>query len=212
MRNFTTDPEGCGHVFGNPAGGFMSLICFTNGSLAREKVKDQVGADWQFFGEVACKETDPGNGGRMMLPYFEAESTPLVLTPGVKYNYDPAKSTPAENIRAILESQALSLRLHSAWQGEVFTRIRLTGGASKALAFRQILADVFQAEIETISVTNSAGLGAAMRAANAVEKIAFCSLFECFCQAQDKVMPNPENKAIYDIMLEEYARFEKSAK
>jgi xylulokinase len=45
----STDPRGFGHVFGNPAGGFMCLICFANGSLAREKIKDRVGLDWQGF-------------------------------------------------------------------------------------------------------------------------------------------------------------------
>ncbi|HSH09145.1 MAG TPA: FGGY family carbohydrate kinase, partial [Oceanipulchritudo sp.] len=32
-----TDPAGCGHVFGNPMGGFMTLQAFVNGSLARER-------------------------------------------------------------------------------------------------------------------------------------------------------------------------------
>ena len=36
-----TDPNGFGHVFGNPAGGYMSLICFKNGSLAREAIKEK---------------------------------------------------------------------------------------------------------------------------------------------------------------------------
>ena len=34
MPEFRTDPDGCGHVFGNPSGGCMSLACFKNGSLA----------------------------------------------------------------------------------------------------------------------------------------------------------------------------------
>ena len=40
-----TDPNGFGHVFGNPLGGFMSLICFLNGSLARERVKEDYGLE-----------------------------------------------------------------------------------------------------------------------------------------------------------------------
>jgi xylulokinase len=38
MRAPRTDPRGYGHVFGNPAGGFMCLIGFANGSLAREEL------------------------------------------------------------------------------------------------------------------------------------------------------------------------------
>ena len=43
------DPNGFGHVFGNPTGGSMSLQCFVNGSLAREEVKDKFGYDWNQF-------------------------------------------------------------------------------------------------------------------------------------------------------------------
>jgi xylulokinase len=43
MDSPCTDPRGYGHVFGNPAGRFMSLICFKNGSLAREKIRDRFG-------------------------------------------------------------------------------------------------------------------------------------------------------------------------
>ena len=207
MREFKTDPAGCGHVFGNPAGGFMSLICFTNGSPARERIKELCGADWNFFDVEACRQTMPGNGGKLMLPYYEPESTPLVLQPGVKYNFTMA--TPAERIRAILESQALGMKLHSAWQGEIFHRIRVTGGASKSPAFRQILADVFQAEIETIAVSNSAGLGAAIRAAHAAG-FSWESLSRMFCRAEATVKPDASAAEIYRRQLAAYAELEKS--
>ena len=35
--------DGTGHVFGSPAGGYMPLICFANGSLAREEVRGETG-------------------------------------------------------------------------------------------------------------------------------------------------------------------------
>ncbi|MFA4943225.1 MAG: FGGY family carbohydrate kinase [Lentisphaeria bacterium] len=210
MQRFTTDPEGCGHVFGNPAGGFMSLICFTNGSLARERVRLMHDSSWDFFDSEACRITAPFNDGRLILPYFEPESTPLVLSPGARYNYDSTSATPAQNIRAIMESQALSLRVHSKWQNSDVTRIRLTGGGSQSRGFRQILADVFQADIESIAVTNSAGLGAAMRAANAVESVPFETLAGQFSATEDRTAPNRSLKTGYDRMLEEYSRFEKS--
>ena len=207
MRNFKTDPDGCGHVFGNPAGGFMSLICFSNGSLAREKIKETLGVSWEFFDRDACAQTRPGNGGRLILPYFEPESTPLVLSPRVRRNYREA--SPAEEVRALLESQALSLRLHSEWLGESVRRIRLTGGASASEGFRQILADVFQADVETISVTNSAGLGAAMRAANAVEGIPFEKLFSQFCRPEKIVSPDSGLRCLYNELLDRFREFEK---
>ena len=184
----------------------MSLICFTNGSLARERMKAACGVDWNFFDNEALALTTFGNGGKMMLPYYQPESTPLVLKPGVKFNFENEPS--AVKIRALLESQALSMRLHSAWQGEDFTRIRVTGGASKSRGFRQILANIFQAEIETISVSNSAGLGAAMRAANAVGGFSFDTLSERFCKATEIIQPDRSLKETADHMLAAFATFE----
>ncbi len=206
MQDFKTDPAGYGHVFGNPAGGFMSLICFTNGSLARERMKQACGVNWDFFDNEALESTAFGNGGKLMLPYYLPESTPLVLKPGVRFNFK--NESPATMIRALVESQALSMRLHSAWQGEDFTRIRVTGGASKSRGFRQVLANVFQAEIETISISNSAGLGAAMRAANAVGGLSFDALSDRFCKATEVIHPDRSLKETSAQMLAAFAAFE----
>ena len=42
MGQCHTDEKGEGHVFGSPAGGYMTLICFKNGSLAREKIREHL--------------------------------------------------------------------------------------------------------------------------------------------------------------------------
>jgi xylulokinase len=61
MKNCRTDEHGEGHVFGSPTGDYMTLICFKNGSLAREKVRDTYGIkNWQDFGK-AMDSTPPGN-------------------------------------------------------------------------------------------------------------------------------------------------------
>ena len=143
-----------------------------------------------------------------MLPYFEPENTPLVLTPGVKYNFNPNDTTPAERIRAVLESQVLSMRLHSRWQQANFKRIRVTGGASKSPAFRQILADVFEAPIESIRVANSAALRAALCAANAVGGIPFPELYRKFCAAAETIAPVPANAQIYAGSIFVFRQFE----
>ncbi|MDD5729186.1 MAG: FGGY family carbohydrate kinase [Victivallales bacterium] len=213
MSKFKTDPQGFGHVFGNPAGGFMSLSCFTNGSLARERVRTECSVSWEEF-DVAAAAVSPGNNGNLMLPYFTAESTPLVLCPGVKYQgsreFCSGQAPVPVKIRAILESQALTMKLHSGWMGERFRNIRITGGASGCRAFRQILADVFQSRIEQISISGSAGLGAAVQAAGAVGKIPYQELSEKFSATVETVRPTPGNAAVYADALEKYAELEKA--
>ena len=61
-------------------------------------------------------------------------------------------------------------------------RIRLTGGASKNDGIAQLVADVFQAPVERLDVSNSAALGAALIAA-AADGHDLAALQEVFCQA-----------------------------
>ena len=82
MREPRVDRTGTGHVFGAPTGDYMGLTCFKNGSLARERIRDAFGLSWDSFSE-ALRRTPPGNGGRILLPWFEPEITPPVPTPGV---------------------------------------------------------------------------------------------------------------------------------
>jgi xylulokinase len=83
MEKCQTDESGEGHVFGSPAGGYMTLICFKNGSLAREKIRELYKiSDWKKFGELVA-QTPPGNNGGILLPWFEAEIVPRVNQPGI---------------------------------------------------------------------------------------------------------------------------------
>ncbi len=212
MPAMRTDPNGYGHVFGNPAGGFMSLICFKNGSLAREQVKNDCGVDWEFFGTTAFRETAAGNRGNLMLPWFVPEITPLVLQAGVRLKGEPdfvaGRAPPAVRIRAVVEAQALAMRRHAAWIGSGFRTVRVTGGASRSAGLVQTLADVFQAPVETISIPDSAALGAAMRAAQAAGGFAWSDLAGRFAAPAGTVVPDRSLGSLYAERLEAYGAFE----
>jgi len=195
-----------GHVFGNPAGGFMSLTCFTNGSLAREKVRGECAVDWNYFDNGALGETRFGNGGKFYLPWFQAESTPLVQNPAPRFNFVLETASPAERIRAVLETQALTMRHHMPLGGRPEC-IRVTGGASRSKGFLRIIADVFQARVETISAPDSAALGAAMRAANAVDGMPFAELAGKFCKPVSVIEPDRSLAAKADEMIAAFGGF-----
>jgi xylulokinase len=209
LERFSTDPEGCGHVFGNPAGGCMSLACFKNGSLARDRVRKEASAEWSFFDQTAFELTPAGNNGQLALPWFEAEITPPVLTPGLRANFDFAGAKPEVRIRATVEGQALALRSHAAWIG-TFKSIRVTGGASKSPGIRQTLANVFQARVESIAVADSAALGGAMMAAHA-DGVPLAKMTEAFSPVSDVCLPQPETAAVYDKLLPLIRELEKAA-
>ena len=83
MREPHPDPSGSGHVFGSPTGAYLGITVFKNGSLARERIRDDYGLDWAGF-SAALERTRPGNRGAIMLPWFAPEITPAVMTPGVQ--------------------------------------------------------------------------------------------------------------------------------
>lgn len=196
------DPAGYGHVFGNPAGGFMSLICFKNGALAREAVRDQFSLDWTVF-EGLLEKTPPGNNGCMMLPYFVPEITPLVLTAGPVYQGSRefcAGHDPAAAVRAIVEAQAARLRLHSEWiEGRPET-LRVTGGGAVNTGICRILADMFGVLVQRLDVANSAALGAAMRAAQSIAGVSWAEITNRFAQPSPDgdVAPTPEHVRFYE--------------
>lgn len=213
MTDYVTDPDGYGHVFGSPSNSFMSLICFKNGSLARERVKNDCKVTWDDFDKIGCDKDGAGNNGNMMLPYFIPEITPMTLDAGAQRHGTAAfmnGSDTAAQIRGVMEAQAISMKLHSSWIGEKFKRLRITGGASKSQGLCQIIADVFQLEIEKTSSSDSASLGAALRAANAIGRNNWKELTENFCRVTETVKPQLETAVIYSELLKSYAKFEDS--
>jgi xylulokinase len=210
MREPRTDPRGFGHVFGNPAGGFMSLICFANGSLAREAVAKKFDLDWPAFDRALREETRPGNGGNLMLPFFVPEMTPKIKEPHVALFGDDAFTgwkSKAASVRAIVEAQALSMKRHSDWIGQSPETILVTGGASRNRGILQVIADVFQAEIRTLTVGNSSALGGALRAAHGAGGASFADLTRDFVAIDPdlRVTPDRSARGAYDDLAGRFA-------
>jgi len=211
MRAPRTDPRGYGHVFGNPAGGFMCLIGFANGSLAREEVAKRVGLSWPAFEAAILEQTKPGNANNSMLPYFFPEMTPRLLEPKLELEGSDAFRAfqdPPANARAIVEAQALSMQRHSDWIGERPRSVRVTGGASKNRGILQVLADVFDARIEPLAVPTAAALGAALRAAHAGTSLSWAELYARFVVADSsvRVESSPESVRAYAVPRAKFAR------
>ena len=210
INPYRVDPDGFGHVFGLPSGGFMSLACFKNGSLARDRVRADAGVDWNFFDVTAFEKTAPGNQGRWALAWFEPEITPLVNRAGLRANFDFAAAAPEVQIRAVVEAQAMTLRRHSKWIGD-FQTLRVTGGGSNSSGILQTLADVFNATVETISTADSAALGAAMIAAHVAGGISYASLAGAFCPPTQTIRPRAEAAQVHSNNMAAFGEFEAAA-
>ena len=176
MESFHTDPDGYGHVFGNPMGGFMSLSCFKNGSLARDRVRRELGVDWDFFDNTAWEKTNNSTvqpstfnlqPAPRAYPYFEAEITPKHDATGIEANFDWQNAAADVKVRAVVEGQIANMYERTRWIGD-FEEIRVTGGASRSKGIRETIARIFGANVTMLDIVDSAAVGGARLAAQVV--------------------------------------------
>lgn len=201
--------EGC--VFAIPDDrNYMALVCFLNGSLAREAVRDEYDLDWTGF-TAALQATEPGNGGALMLPYFDPEIVPKVSHPNVvRHRLDPTDVH--ANVRAVIEAQALSSKIHARWMGVDVSSLYVTGGASANRDILRVYADVHNCPVHQLETTNSAALGAALRAAQSDQRGSWQSTVEAFTQpvAGSTLLPNPSAVGKYEHLINEYEALEQA--
>uniref|UniRef100_A0A6B2L1E7 Xylulose kinase n=1 Tax=Arcella intermedia TaxID=1963864 RepID=A0A6B2L1E7_9EUKA len=208
-----------GNIMVNPVvpNGYMAMICYKNGALAREQIRDRyASSSWELFSEY-LKSSKPGNEGRIGFYFSEPEIIPYAK--GCYYfNSDdtlvPAWEDPKVHVRAIVESQILSMYLHSSNIGLKATQgILVTGGSSKNPEILQILCDIFGVKVYTGDQPNSASLGAALRAYHSKQ----CEVLGRFEDYHSLVgstsfklsaTPNTNNHLIYQQMLKRYKTLE----
>jgi xylulokinase len=206
--------DGTGHVFASPTGAYMGMTVFKNGSLARERIRDAYRMSWADF-SAALTRTPAGNHGKTLLPWFDPEITPLVLTPGVRRHQLDASDADA-NVRAVVEAQMMALALHSRWMGVRIRKIYATGGAAANRDILQVMADVFDAEVLQLETGNSAALGAALRAFHADRAaegrpLPWEEIVSGFVtpKLDSKLKPHASHVATYKRLIETYGERER---
>ena len=199
------------HTFIAPTLDYMSLLCFKNGALAREAIRHQHQLTWEQFS--ACLDaTSPGNQGAMMLPWFDSEIVPKVEHAGVQ-RFLLESTDIAANCRAVIEAQMMAMSNHATAAGLQPTSIRATGGASQNAAILQIMANVFGSPVDVLQTTsNSAALGAALRAVFAIENKSWVETVQLFTKVQhaSRILPDADAVPIYQAMKKVYAEREAS--
>jgi sugar (pentulose or hexulose) kinase len=103
-------------------------------------------------------------------------------------------------VRAVVETQALSMRRFSEWIGHAPKQLVLTGGASRNVGIQRIVADVFQCPVRTLRVGNASALGGALRAAQAAGASTWKDLFSAFVALDPdvQVAPNAQARGAYE--------------
>lgn len=207
-----------GHVFINPVQPqhHMALLCFKNGSLVRERIRDSAaGGSWESF-SLALSQTPLGNDGNIGFYFDVVEILPAAV--GV-HRFDAQNnkvaSFPAHTeVRALVEGQFLSKRLHAERLGHAIssgTRVLATGGGSSNPQILQVLSDVFNAPVYTMDSSNSACAGSAYRALHGVVAESGRSFSDAVTKGSEpKLMATPDARAkqVYDEMLKRFGQLE----
>jgi sugar (pentulose or hexulose) kinase len=138
-----------------------------NVTVATEFVRNLFNLSYDELGNI-IKKTPPGSDGLILLSYFEGERTPNVPDgTGVFYGLNNETFNKEHFARAAMEGVTLGMnyglnRMKSL--GIKPSQIRLTGGGSKNPAWRQIAADIFDAEVVCLEIDEGAAYGAALQA------------------------------------------------
>jgi xylulokinase len=167
------DPQGEIAAFCDSTGQWLPLVCTMNVTVATEMVRERFNLSHAQLAE-AVAGTPAGNDGLMLIPFFEGERTPNVPDgTGVYFGLREQTFSICHFARAAMEGTTLGLNYGLNRMRELGiqpTEIRATGGGAKSAAWRQILADVFNAEVVCTQSEEGAAMGAAVQASWAYRK------------------------------------------
>jgi xylulokinase len=165
------EPEGRLHAFCHALPGrwhFMGVMLSAAGSL--QWYRDTLAPEMSFDELLKEAESVPASSeGLLFLPYLSGERTPhpdpraRAAFVGLTVRHKRAHMT-----RAVLEGVAFGLKdsfklIQNAGLGEI-RQVRASGGGTKSLLWRQILASVLDTELVTVNTTEGAAYGAALLA------------------------------------------------
>ena len=161
------DPVGEIAAFCDSTNRWLPLLCTMNVTVATEMMRKDFGYTHAQF-EAAAAKVAPGAGGLLLLPYLEGERTPNVPDgTGVMLGINTQTFRAENYCRAAMEGVTLGMNYglrRLATLGVKAKQIRATGGGAKSKLWRQIMADIFNAEVVTLKVSEGAAYGAALQA------------------------------------------------
>jgi sugar (pentulose or hexulose) kinase len=206
------DPKGEIAAFCDSTNRWLPLLCTMNVTVATEMVREDFGWSHEKYAAEAARVA-AGSEGLLLLPYFEGERTPNVPEgTGVWFGVNRRTFEAGHFARAAMEGVTLGMnyglrRLRQL--GVKPTQIRATGGGAKSKLWRQVMADIFNAEVVTLKVGEGAAYGAALQALwcwrlQQGEKITISDLTDQFVEvnAVETTLPDAKNAALYGELQE----------
>jgi xylulokinase len=167
--NMHHDPQGRIHSFNHavPNSWYLMGVMLSAGMSMSWLKNDLIGRDYDYINEQSA-QVEPGSEGVIFLPYLFGERTPH-RDPKARGAYFGISGIHSQKhmMRAVFEGVAFGLKDSLELikdLGVQPAQIRVTGGGAKSKLWRQILADVFNAEVLTMQADEGPAFGAALLA------------------------------------------------
>jgi xylulokinase len=198
------DPEGEIAAFCDSTNRWLPLLCTMNVTVATEMMRQDFEYTHETFASKAAS-VPPGSHGLLLLPYLEGERTPNIPDgTGVMIGINQRTFSASHYCRAAMEGVTLGMNYglrRLAELGVKPTQIRATGGGAKSKVWRQIMADIFNAEVVTLKVSEGAAYGAALQALwcwrkQQGEKIDISDITDEFVELNGSETARPDKKNV----------------
>jgi xylulokinase len=189
--------------------GWYSMAAILNGGLALDWARNLLGATWAEL--YASAATPAQSDDPLFLPHLNGERTPY-LDPAMRGAWVglAPRHDRTRLLRAALEGVALAVRdALECLRGPGAPRddLRLAGGGSTDVAWRQLLADVLGTTLRAVDVSAASGRGAALlgaRAAGLMDEATLLGLLGS--QPEPSSQPRPAEAAYYAGRYELFCR------
>lgn len=189
--------------------GWIPTTCTMNAASTTTVVQELLGLDIATFDrDIAASPI--GAEGMIMLPFLNGERMPsLPEARGSIYGLTIKNFTRQNCVRSSAEAVAFGLRwgcdlLRS--KGISFRQLRLVGGGSNSAPWRQIIADVFDAEIIGIKGKEAGAFGGIIQTMSICKEGSVSELCKKHIALDEKkhTLPNKENVKKYEDIYYSY--------
>ena len=163
LENPFIDPSGEIACFCDSTGNYLPLLCVSNMANGYNNFLKQNSLSHSEF-DLLIEKSDPGNNGKIIIPWFEGERTPdLPEAAPIYFGFNPEDFNKNTMARGLLEGHIQNLYDGFRRLPVRPKKIHLTGGMSKSRSWCQAIADIFSCETVPLE-SEGAAMGAALHA------------------------------------------------
>ncbi|CEG74500.1 hypothetical protein RMATCC62417_09704 [Rhizopus microsporus] len=215
LKKDSAEPTTESHLMAHPTDtdGYMGMLCYKNGSLARQYIRDSYAEkDWEKFNQYLVEKE------AVLNDYFGFYYWMQEIIPFAKgiYRFKDKQSVeefddPFINVKAIVESQFMSMKIRLQSMGGETRRILASGGAAANKVILKVLSDVFGLPVYKQKGMNGASLGGALLAKYGCKK--YSSFVEMMKEHPPEGLelvcePDLKRTKLYDAHIKEFIELE----